>query len=730
MRLRRFFASAAFLLASTAAFCCGPYWFMPEEYYMYRVYDKGDSKRHNTEIDRNCQAWQRVTSSGIGLEDIREVVYKYNIEQTRDILSSRKTGNSFADWIKAHKDTEIVDFLVLAKTCEEARAEMYDPWYYPSKDDPTMATLKEVVKTAEAYKGTRLEDRYVLQAARALTTLEEYRKLDSLWQSREAHINDGVIREMILGYVAGAAYNLGDVQKALDHYTANNDLQSIALYLGKLGKDNSTKSILEYAAEHCPDSPQVPEILQSLFYGIEPTGSFYYHNTEDGNFPDYKVRSHMCRTYEPEMMEEYVNICMKAASKAYEAGIWYYTAAYLKDLLGQPEEAMKLAGKAASSSKSVFIGESIKVLQMYLDAKTAKYDSNYENRLLAQLRWLDGKVQENLTPQVRKTTEEGYRLHIGVSYCYWNDMLRRIVISEVCPRMEDEGKAVTALALLNMADNRLLSLVGRHEVYYHDNKTGEFVTKSMPLEDYRRSKYFNMFDYSNYYFEALDGIDVKHLERYARILTSGGDNALEQFALARGFKDIDYVNEVIGTRYLRDRNYTKAASMLAKVSPSYEHRLNLTPYFDREPFCYGFSNEHTDANYKLSFAREMQKLENDMKSTNLDIKGEAMVKYGIGLRSSFDYCWTLTHYHMNEGESWLTSKYRLAALEDAERYMEDGLATIQDKELAAQANLSLCRWLTVAEKYSDTETGKRVISQCDKLYDHIPGKQWSPIENE
>ena len=113
-----------------------------------------------------------------------------------------------------------------------------------------------------------------------------------------------------------------------------------------------------------------------------------------------------------------------------------------------------------------------------------------------------------------------------------------------------------------------------------------------------------------------------------------------------------------------------------------------------------------------------------------DIKGSAMVKYGIGLRSSFDYCWALTHYHMNEGESWLTSKYRLAALEDAERYMEDGLATIQDKELAAQANLSLCRWLTVAEKYSDTETGKRVISQCDKLYDHIPGKQWSPIENE
>ena len=171
MRLKRFFTSTAFLLFGTAAFCCGPYWFMPEEYYMYRVYDKYGSKDFSTKWQQNCDAWKLITSTSIDSRDVREVVYKYNKDKTAAILSLEKSGNSFADWLSTNNDTEAVDFLLLAKTCEEARFEMNDPWYYPSKDDPTRAILNDVIDKSVSYRGTRLEDRYVLQAVRAMYSL-------------------------------------------------------------------------------------------------------------------------------------------------------------------------------------------------------------------------------------------------------------------------------------------------------------------------------------------------------------------------------------------------------------------------------------------------------------------------------------------------------------------------------------------------------------------------------
>ena len=713
------------MLLCTEAFCCGPYWFMPEEYYMYRVYDKNAGKEFSSEWQKNCDAWKRVTSVSVDIKDVREVVYKYSKEKTAGILSGKKSGNSFADWLKTHKDSETVDFLVLAKTCEEARFEMNDPWYYPSKNDPTMAILSDVIDKALSYKGTRLEDRYVLQAVRAMYSLERFSSIDSLWQSRETHIKDGIIKDMILGYVAGAAYNTGNVQKALDYYTENNDLESLSLYLSKAGKDSSRMGILSYAAEHCPDSPQLPEILQGLFYGMEPDGLFYYQNTDEHDYPDYKRRARMCLVEDRQKVEGYISICLKAVARAKEPGIWYYTAAYLADLLGQPKEALELAKMAAVTKKNTFIAESIKVLQIYLDAKTATYDSAYESRLLNQLRWLDEKVKENITDDVRKTTEDGYYLHIGISYMYWNDMLRRIVISEVCPRMEDAGKPETALALLNMADNRLLSLVGSHTAYWYDWKNHEYLYETMPLDKYRHSKYHNMFDFSNYYFKALDGMEIKNVEQYARVLDVGGRSSLEQFAIARGFKDSEYLYDLIGTRYLRDRKYAKAAFVLSKVSSGYQERLNVNPYCDRDPFQYAFTETGKPfENYKLNFAVEMRELEKKIASRDQDVKGAAMVRYGIGLRSSFDYCWALTQYHLNEGDPWLEEGYREQAMADAEDYIRKGLSLIRDRELAAKAYLSVCRWQTVAERFSDTETGKKVIAQCDKLYDHKGNKHW------
>lgn len=73
-------------------------------------------------------------------------------------------------------------------------------------------------------------------------------------------------------------------------------------------------------------------------------------------------------------------------------------------------------------------------------------------------------------------------------------MMRRILLAEVCPRMIKSGKTTRALQLANMADNRLLNIVNRHEICdWMDDK----VVHSYTMSSYRYSTNFNPHDYSN-----------------------------------------------------------------------------------------------------------------------------------------------------------------------------------------------------------------------------------------
>ena len=112
-----------------------------------------------------------------------------------------------------------------------------------------------------------------------------------------------------------------------------------------------------------------------------------------------------------------------------------------------------------------------------------------------------------------------------------------------------------------------------------------------------------------------------------------------------------------------------------------------------------------------------------MTSSDPDTRGEAMVQYGIGLRSSFDFCWALTQYHLGAEDPWLKSDERRLALLDSELYIRRGLGTIRDRELAARSHISVNQFKTAAELFPDTRVGQATASQCDRLRDYLP-KVW------
>ncbi len=707
MRLRRFFASVILMLPGVSGLCCGPLEFSPREYYMFRAYDKDDERLSYETNYQNCLAWQAATSVSIPIKDIYTVVYEYGI----DMLTDEDDSNTFIRWIRSHSDREVLDFLVLAKSCELARSHRTSRWYYPSRNDEVLIRLENIRDSALAYKGERLRDRYALQAVRAMHSLGEYERIERWWDENKDSIKSGLIRDMTEGYVEGALLRLGKKEKAMQFALKRQDIKSIETLLSANGLDTDFATVLDFIAEHCPDNPNAPAFLQEKFHFEGPS--------EQGEMGTEEIKSDLEK-------EKYIAICLKAAKSPLckKPALWYYTASYLEYLLGRESAAYATIRKAEASSGTPFIKESVKLLRIFFDSRHLRYDGSDDSRLLSDLKWMDSMICNNLTPEVRqKTSEDLWQIHLNGSFFYWGDMMRKVVLGEMVPRMCDAGRGRTAIALANMSDNRL---VGRVDSYSGWGLKGlSYDVDTITMSQYRHLAVLeNGHDYCNQFFNLMDTTKLSHLVRY--ISTVGAaQNPMDKFLDERGYVDMDYLNEVLGTRYLRNMDYANAVRVLSKVSPGYQYRTNLTPYMTRLPFEYGeMKSSSVPSEYKLSFAKAMLSYQQQAKSPDADKAGFAKVMMGIGLNSSFGYCWALTQYHNYTNDPWLSSEYTRKALAKAESLIESGMNMIQDRELEAECWRKFLELEYVVKNYPETRAAELVRTRCDEYKDYefeMPG---------
>ena len=692
--------SVLLFVNSAQAYACGPYEYYPYGYKMYRVFDK-NSVIKTDERKENCILWQKLTSAEIPLEDIEMVVYKYTLTQMRELMTVHDP-NAFATWIRTNEDEEIYDFLMLAKICENTRGLMNDPWYYPSKNDGTYMSLIEIEEKAKAYKGTRLKDRYALQAVRAMFSAQRYQECVDYWNDVEEDLPDGLIKEMSRSYLVGAYSRIGQIDVALEYFTYVEDLNSIIFCLRRQGKIKDVADELECMAKYAPDSYQIPEILQWVVTGFEPWGSADYTYQE-------RMDTTMVNSIDRELFDKLYQLSVKMTRQpmSKNKAIWCYTAAFLADLEAKPHEAWKYIQMATKCPASEFMKESIRVLKIYLDAKVSVYDSAYESRLFNDLKWLDAKIKGELTEDLRSNITEYYFYYLrsNISFYYWNDMLRRILLAEVCPRMLDRGMQVRALQLANLADNMLLNL--------NNNIEGK------TLKEYRSSDIYNSIDYCSEFFMMMkDCVTIGDLTAYVNNTQSAQSSAFDNYLNERGFIDKDYFYDLIGTRYLSELNYDKAVRYLSNVSSSYQPRLNTSAYMYRDPFSIAESSLREHKNYKLTFAKEMLRLEKSIASaTDQNKKAFDLIRYGTGLRNSFTYCWILTEYR-KFGWSYDLSPYANGVLKKVESIYNEALNIVDNDELAAIAYVQLCKWKTAVDKYPDTYAARYTKMMCDNLCDY------------
>lgn len=698
--------------------CWGP-WYTPGGYYMYRV--KNSQPEPSIEVEgyypgsgRNCKEWQLMTSTDIPLEDIYQVVYKMTLDEFERIYDSKEAnGNKFIEWI-TQKDTSILDFMLLAKTNEYIRLKRNSRWYYPSMKIGARMTIEEIAEKALTINEPKLRDRYLLQAIRALFSLGRYEECVNLWDSEVVHWpKDNLMRQLIHPYIAGAEFRVKRSEKAITYFAELGDVGSMLFCAGRAGENLSTIDALDLVCEYAPNSKYIEGTLQSFVRELEPLGEYYWEDDYEGSFEVKKL----------------YDLCLKMAKsgRSDNTGMWYYTAAFLADLKGDVSNASYLIGLAENSKRTDFIDESIKVFRMYIDAKTLPYNSSYENKLFSQLKWLDSKIVNGITDEVRKETARGYKLFNCESFYYWNDMMRRILLTEVCPRMIKAGKSTRALQLANMADNRLFGIVNKRELYdWIESKDGyEYkVSEVYTMSGYRYSENFNSHDYSNSFFEMIDSLGLNTAIRYVQNVRKPVSE-LDRYLNTRGYIGSDYLNDIVGTQCLRNMRYKEAVEYLGAVSKAYQKHLNV--YMDYDPFSIERKPIKLKSEFRYDFACKMYSLEQSLDLTSEpNRKAQLLIEYATGLRNSFDFCWGLTQYYRGtsywgqvcEKRNWEKDEYTQTARGRAKELIKLACDIVTDDEVAAEINYALCNYRTVADKYPNTKKGKLVIGQCDNLCDY------------
>lgn len=707
MKLKRLIICTVVLLGinvtSHACFSGGD---SPRNYNIYRVYDKPVKATGNFFYApdykaRNLKAWADETYFKGDLYEVEKVVYRYSLDELLDLyeygtLPNWDKDNAWADW---NKGSYYAEYLVVAKQCEEARATRNDPWFYPASKRHGFTTLEGLLKRIdEIEKEVRAnswdgsfpdEDRYNLQRTRIYFSLGRYKDCVNLWHKFAKKLPDNnVMKAMIKDYVAGAYCRLGDTETA----------KRMFLELGNY----SELAQLSHAEDGCW------AYAVKAIYDIEP---------DCNNIVAYNMQAELEHyiswiELDPKKLKKYYDVMcyITRTHRSKDMAIWYYTKAYLEDQLGYPNTAAVTIAEAERCKTSAYMHNSIRLFRMYIDAKTLPANQAYEKKLYSDMCWLDTLIVNNITPEIRdfllEEQSDRYQWHVmwgGLSFYYYNDIMRKIIIAEAAPKFMEAGNKTLAVQLYNYADNVLFKQV-------------------VPEASHCFLNYF----FSSMYHDCT-GAEIEAYITRALHPVSKFDHLLNKGS----YIETDYLYDIAGTVYLREQKYQKAMECLSKVSNTYQTRLHTAEYMNADPFCAdmyaGYMwGQYPFTDYKYNFAREMCSLEQVMNNPNVDVnrRASAQLRYAIGMRNSYFRAWPLTQYSVGRPtfvdsyDEWMNSEREDKVLARYKALRTAAFRMFTDDEAAAEAHYVLKNTYTIVTQYPNTRTASYVRGHCDTYFDY------------
>lgn len=551
---------------SHRATACADY-YTPEMCNMFSVYNHNDLCIFNRGYDFNnlnkldiaqLNFWKNYFGKSINERTIRNAL----------LGNDGKALNTLISILQQRKNTDGAHYFGLMRQMRSIQPS--NVWDYPTKEQ--LAKNKRMwaylQKDASNHINTssRLSNRYWLMAMRAAFYNQNKDRCQWLWNTYQSKYADDDIKTLAEGYLANYWFKDGEREKAREFYAKIGDLQSLRWCFKD---DIQLKGIRKLYAE-TPRSVAFPYLIQDYVNSIDNDlhPIWDYDTTTDSIKKAVICEMKEFRAFAKQVINE---------GKIQHPALWLSASAYFACLLNENQTAINELNEAKKLKGTNRMKDNIRVLQLFVESKASNNTKDFDSYVQKELQWLINKAQ----------TEPTYNDYIDnyLKRNHYSDALQRIVLYNLTSSYLKAGKFNTAAALTGMATDLMNIKIGRMKrpTQYIKNWT----------EGYYQQ------DYANKYFALLDSANVEDVVAYTALLAHPEQGSeLEQYALSYCYKNMNYYNELIGTKYIRIEAYDKAITYLKPVSTQFIWAMNIAPHLHANsstPLWYSWRQNKTSS---------------------------------------------------------------------------------------------------------------------------------------
>lgn len=771
MKLKLFLISGILMSGCLTAFSCGdigpidPQW----HWFFYTGYDspynEWQQKLNQAFREENITFWHNHVKGKVSREEVEKALYDV-------YLLNDQTDNKFFRYLIDHHDTEAYRYWTLLKTSDSAYIHQavweQSDWYYSEKtgerywyDDDELPKYDLSISQVETLdesailgcKDKDIRNRFLLQVMRKCFYVNDYQGCITLWERYGKNVPESVLRRQCLNYVGGSLRRIDRDAEAAVLYA------EIGFFDPRLHYD---VEVLREIYEKDPDSKafefMVQEFVNTYFDKCSRVSYEYpysYTNPLFCQIPDMG-KTNAFNALADEILRD---------GKNRNPALWVSAKAALAYINGDTVAAVRFIREAEKLRGTPAVKDNIRMMRLVFNSARNDIDAQYEAVILPDLQWLVRQIEKEGVPDWWEYDIFSEWLeNPHVTALHHIKILRRTILLGIIPHFERCGMAFKSMAYLNLYEevmtcDRIKEVrdyarrgllrkgVDRYGdvVYFHppvyreaylskydydyDREDDENVYLEAEAVSFRKN-----FDYNTLFFVYMDTTNIANVQRYVRLMRSGGKTAAEKFVLQHSYRDLSFYNELIATKYMRQEKYDSALVYLRKVSSDFPEKQNIADYIQsehRNPFAEGWitvpgrkaefglpfnpAAEYDREPGKATFCRLMLRLRKLQETgSSKEIRAKAAYAYAVGLfRSTIGNAWVLNYYEYGwncgghdgvgvPGSDPLVEKdaHRRVDgwLDKAMEYGQDRYFTLKCKILHSQQQQTLKR--TVERKYT------------------------------
>lgn len=524
--MKKFLILSIVLLSGLSALACGPS--PTPNYYMFSVFNR--NQMDDIFATRMTQYWTNYTD---GKADKWDMMGLFHVD-TREM---KESTNCIVQTALAKNDQETLDYLqLLIKYMQACDAFDENRWNYPTAEEKSAALrdMQYINNRARSYEGARYRAQYGLLVMRTYMMMNKPTSVMQTWETMGKTLPESVYKDKMKNIYAWGLLKSGKRQEACEIYAEQGDMTSIKWCVRDKRNLKGIKE--EYAAN--PNSPTLVFLVQDFVNNAQETA--------DAGSPEVMQYVEATSIYENEIKQfiAFAGDVVKQG-KTKSPAMWQAASGFLNYMIGNQSAALKQLTEAQKMKGTQRMKDNARACYLLVATKDAKPDKKYYDFLKKELLWLGEKDKEDQT-----MGEDGYSSHYA-------EVINRVTNSALIPQFEAWNRPEVVVNLKAM-----LSLY--------------------PHRDYMANS-LNIFGEEWY---MIDDLTAQETIDYRNYLNSTPGNDFERWLMTFVDKKVNnnVLNDLIGTKYLREGNFDAALPYLQQVPASYISTLGLSRYMARRDY--------------------------------------------------------------------------------------------------------------------------------------------------